>query len=92
MMSSRERLKKLIDERVHHKNDWDKIPAITRDLDFHYLDWLYDDKKICVKSNDYDLIALIKEAIHIYLEEKEEDLAQREEDDVDGRHNNLIEW
>lgn len=73
MMSSRERLKKLIDERVHHKNDWDKIPAITSDGIYTYLKWRYDDKKICVKSNDYDLIALIKEAIHIYLEEKDDD-------------------
>ena len=73
MMSSRERLKRVIDERVHHKNDWYKIPAITSDGRYTYLDWCYDDKKICVKSNDYDLIALIEEAIHIYLEEKEED-------------------
>ena len=73
MMSSRERLKKLIDERVHHKNDWNKIPAITSDGIYTYLKWRYDDKKICVKSNDYDLVAIIKEAIHIYSEEKEED-------------------
>lgn len=37
MMSSRERLKRLIDERVHHKNDWDKIPAITSDGIYTYL-------------------------------------------------------
>jgi hypothetical protein len=68
MMSSRERLKKLIDERVHHKNDWDKIPAITQDLKYKYLHWHYNDKEIRVKSDDYNLIALIEEAIKIYLE------------------------
>jgi hypothetical protein len=72
MMSSRERLKKLIDERVHHKNDWNKIPAITQDLKYTYLHWNYDDNEIKVKTKDYDLIALIEEAIKIYLEEVED--------------------
>lgn len=73
MMSSRERLKKLLDEKVHHTNEWDKIPAITEDLKYKYLNWHYDDKEIRVISEDYDLIALIEEAIQIYLEEKKED-------------------
>lgn len=68
MMSNRERLKKKFYESVHHTNDWDKFPAITEDSRYKYLTWRYDDKEIQVKSEDYNLIALIEEAIKIYLE------------------------
>ena len=64
----KKRLKKLLYEKVHHTSDWDKIPAITEDCRYKYLHWEYADKEIRVKSDDYNLIALIEEAIKIYLE------------------------
>ena len=69
-MKSNERLKKKFYEIVHHTNNWNKFPAITSDGTYTYLNWGYDNKKICVKSTDYNLIKLIEEAIEIYLEEK----------------------
>ena len=68
----KKRLEKLLYEKVHHTSEWDKIPSVTEDYKYKYLDWHYDDKEIRVKSDDYNLIALIEEAIKIYLEETED--------------------
>ena len=70
MIDKIQQLKKIKNRYEHHTTEADKIPAITRDLNFHYLDWLYDDNKINVRAKDYTLIALIQKVIDIYLEEE----------------------
>lgn len=66
----KKRLKKLIDERRHHTNEWDMYPAITEDLRYKYLHWEYDDNEIKVKTKDYALIELVKLVIDTYLEQE----------------------
>ena len=68
MKGNYERLKEKFYENVHHTSEWDKYPAVTCDSRYKYLTWNYADNEIRVTSEDYNLIALIEEAIKIYLE------------------------
>lgn len=74
-----DKLRKKLNNNIHHKNEWNKIPAITEyapgsnKFPRKCLDWIYNDNEIHVESVDYNIIRLIEDVIEMYLEETEQD-------------------
>ena len=72
-----DKLRKKLNKNIHHKNEWNKIPAITEyapgsdKFGVTCLHWCYNDSEITVETRDYNLISLIDDVIKMYLEETE---------------------